>query len=90
MINLIQNIDISCIEFLYKIQHNLKSDIINKTMIFFTNLGDNGIIWIMISLILLCTKKIQKIRNYISNLTNRMLRYCKSDFKTSCSQTQTF
>lgn len=60
MINLIKNIDISCIEFLYKIQHNLKSDIINKTMIFFTNLGDNGIIWIMISLILLCTKKYRK------------------------------
>ena len=50
-------IDDSVINFLSKI-HNV---VLDKVMIFFTNLGDNGIIWIILILILLGIKKTRKI-----------------------------
>ena len=61
MFNFIQNIDISVIEKIYRFQHNLNSELFNRIMIFFTNLGDNGIIWIAIALILFLNRKYRKI-----------------------------
>ena len=61
MFDFIQNIDISIIEKIYRFQHNLNSELFNKIMIFFTILGDNGIIWIAIALILFLNRKYRKI-----------------------------
>ena len=61
MFDFIQNIDISVIEKIYRFQHNLNSELFNKIMIFFTILGDNGIIWIAIALILFLKRKYRKI-----------------------------
>ena len=61
MFDFIQNIDISVIEKIYRFQHNLNSELFNKIMIFFTILGDNGIIWIAIALILFLNRKYRKI-----------------------------
>ena len=61
MFDFIQNIDISVIEKIYRFQHNLNSELFNKIMIFFTILGDNGIIWIAIVLILFLNRKYRKI-----------------------------
>ena len=61
MFNFIQNLDISAIEKIYSFQHNLNSELFNRIMIFFTNLGDNGIIWIAIALILFLNRKYRKI-----------------------------
>ena len=60
MFNFIQNIDISVIEKIYRFQHNLNSELFNRIMIFFTNLGDHGTIWIVTALILLLNKKYRK------------------------------
>lgn len=43
------------------IQENLRSPLMDNIMYFFTLIGDNGIIWIIISLILLFTKKYKHI-----------------------------
>ena len=61
MFDFIQNIDISIIEKVYRFQHNLNSEWFNKVMIFFTILGDNGIIWIAIALTLFLNRKYRKI-----------------------------
>ena len=61
MFNFIQNIDISVIEKIYRFQHNLNSELFNKIMIFFTILGDNGMIWIAVALILFLNRKYRKI-----------------------------
>lgn len=61
MFDFIQNIDISIIEKIYRFQHNLNSKLFNKIMIFFTILGDNGMIWIAIALILFLNRKYRKI-----------------------------
>ena len=61
MFDFIQNTDISVIEKIYRFQHNLNSELFNKIMIFFTILGDNGIIWIAIALILFLKRKYRKI-----------------------------
>ena len=60
MFDFIQNIDISIIEKIYRFQHNLNSELFNKIMIFFTNLGDYGTVWIAIALILFLNKKYRK------------------------------
>lgn len=57
MINIIQNTDMSIVRLLY----NYHQSLLNHIMIFFTNLGDNGIIWIFITLILILNKKTRKI-----------------------------
>ena len=61
MFDFIQNIDISIIEKIYRFQHNLNSELFNKVMIFFTILGDNGMIWIAVALILFLNRKYRKI-----------------------------
>ena len=61
MFNFIQNIDISVIEKIYRFQHNLNSELFNKVMILFTILGDNGMIWIAVALILFLNRKYRKI-----------------------------
>ena len=61
MFDFIQNIDISVIEKIYSLQHNLNSELFNKVMIFFTILGDNGMIWIAVALILFLNRKYRKI-----------------------------
>ena len=61
MFDFIQNIDISVIEKIYSLQHNLNSELFNKIMIFFTILGDNGMIWIAVALILFLNRKYRKI-----------------------------
>lgn len=61
MFDFIQNIDISVIEKVYSLQHNLNSELFNKVMIFFTILGDNGMIWIAVALILFLNRKYRKI-----------------------------
>ena len=61
MFDFIQNIDISIIEKIYRFQHNLNSELFNKIMIFFTILGNNGMIWIAVALILFLNRKYRKI-----------------------------
>lgn len=61
MFDFIQNIDISVIEKIYRFQHNLNSELFNKVMILFTILGDNGMIWIAVALILFLNRKYRKI-----------------------------
>ena len=60
MFDFIQNTDISVIEKIYRFQHNLNSELFNRIMIFFTNLGDYGTVWIAIALILFLNKKYRK------------------------------
>ncbi len=38
----------------------LHCEALNKMMIFFTNLGDAGIVWILLAIVLLCFKKTRK------------------------------
>ena len=61
MLNFIQNIDIFIIKLFYNFQHNLNSKLLNSIMIFFTNLGNHGLIWIAVTLFLLSIKKYRKI-----------------------------
>ena len=65
MLNFIQNIDIFIIKQFYNFQHSLNSKLLNSIMIFFTNLGNHGLIWIAITLFLLSSKKYRKI-GYLS------------------------
>ena len=68
MPNFIQNIDISVVKLFYNFQHNLNSKLLNNIMIFFTNLGNNGLIWIVITLFLLFSKKYRKI-GYLATIS---------------------
>ena len=61
MFNFIQNIDILAVEKIYRFQHNLNSELFNRIMIFFTILGDNGMVWIAVALILFLNRKYRKI-----------------------------
>ncbi|MEG0770255.1 MAG: phosphatase PAP2 family protein [Clostridia bacterium] len=58
MIQFIQSIDFQILEFLRLIP---KSDIMNNIMVFFTTLGDTGLLWIIGCFILMCFKKYRKI-----------------------------
>lgn len=42
------------------IQDNLRNNLFTPAMVFFTHLGNKGMIWIIISLILICFKKTRK------------------------------
>lgn len=55
---IIQHIDINI---LYWIQNNLQNSFLNPIMIFFTSLGNLGLIWIAISILLILSKKYRKI-----------------------------
>ncbi|RRD40671.1 phosphatase PAP2 family protein [Leptotrichia sp. OH3620_COT-345] len=68
MFNIIQNADILAVKFFYTFQHLLQNDLFSKIMIFFTRLGDHGIIWIGLSTVLLLTKKYRKV-GFISLLS---------------------
>lgn len=54
----IQNIDINI---LYFIQNHIQNNFLNPIMIFFTTLGNLGLIWLIISFLLLISKKYRKI-----------------------------
>jgi undecaprenyl-diphosphatase len=54
MLDIIQAADAGALIF---IQENLRVSFLTAIMIFYTTLGNNGLIWIGISLILLCFKK---------------------------------
>lgn len=53
----ILNIDNSILDF---IQNNLRSSILDKTMILVTSLGNLGAIWILIALLFIATRKYRK------------------------------
>ncbi len=55
---LIQNIDSSI---LYFIQNHIQNQFFNPIMIFITNLGNMGLIWITIAIALLFTNKFRKV-----------------------------
>ena len=61
MLNFIQNIDIFIIKQFYNFQHSLNSKLLSSILIFFTNLGNHGLVWIAITLFLLSSKKYRKI-----------------------------
>ena len=61
MLNFIQNIDIFIIKQFYNFQHSLNSKLLSSILIFFTNLGNHGLIWITVTLFLLSIKKYRKI-----------------------------
>lgn len=46
-------------DFLYFLQ-TLHQPVLDKIMVFFTMLGDAGIIWILLALVMLCTKKYRR------------------------------
>ncbi|MGL4453978.1 MAG: phosphatase PAP2 family protein [Sarcina sp.] len=68
MFNLIQNFDTSM---MYKAQ-DLHNPILNSIMIFFTKLGDMGLIWLALGLVLLFFKRTRKagVLIYLSQLLN--------------------
>ena len=43
------------------IQDSLKNPVLDKIMVFITRLGNGGILWIMIGVLLLCTKKHRRL-----------------------------
>ena len=55
---MIQKIDIAILEF---INNNVQNPILDKIMPSITSLGDSGMIWIIISLILMISKKYRKV-----------------------------
>lgn len=55
--NFLQNIDFSILDF---IQNNLRSEFMDKLMIFITNLSNHGEIWIAIAVLFLLLKKYRK------------------------------
>lgn len=55
---LLQNLDM---EILYFINNHLRNPVFDKVMIVFTFLGDVGVVWILISLFLLVSKKYRKV-----------------------------
>ena len=57
MFTFIQNFDIAFTKFLYP----LKWDIFTKVMIFFTELGNHGLIWILLSLFLLFFRRTRRL-----------------------------
>ena len=61
MLNFIQNIDIFIIKQFYNFQHSLNSKLLSNILIFFTNLGNHGLVWIAITLFLISSKKYRKI-----------------------------
>ena len=56
--NLIQNMDIYILDFIHK---NIANNFLDKIMIFITSIGNLGLIWIAISLLLLISKKYRKV-----------------------------
>ncbi|EJO5346315.1 phosphatase PAP2 family protein [Clostridium botulinum] len=56
--NLFQNIDIYILDFIHR---NIANNLLDKIMIFITTLGNLGIIWIVISILLILSKKYRKI-----------------------------
>ena len=74
---------------IYRFQHNLNSELFNKIMIFFTILGDNGIIWIAIALILFLNRKYRKNWVIFYCFTYYMCTGCKCYFKASYTQAKT-
>ena len=46
--------------FLDFLQENIKSDVLDKTMVFITSLGNSGFIWIVICVVMLSFKKFRK------------------------------
>ncbi|MGO5064725.1 phosphatase PAP2 family protein [Clostridium sp. LCP25S3_F8] len=56
--NLIQNIDIYILDFIHK---NIANNFLDKIMIFITSIGNLGLIWIGISLLLLISKRYRKV-----------------------------
>lgn len=57
MFTLIQNLDMAFIKFIYPFKWNF----ITKIMIFFTWLGNHGVIWLLLCLLLLLSKKYRKL-----------------------------
>lgn len=58
MLKTLQNIDVTLLKF---IQDNLQNPILDKIMPLVTYLGDGGVVWIVISIILLINKKCRAI-----------------------------
>ncbi len=58
MIDMIQRFDVQILEF---IQVHVQNNVLDKFFSFATQLGDNGLIWIAISLFLLISKKNRKV-----------------------------
>ena len=58
MLEIISNLDINILNF---IRDNLSNPVMDKIMIFITTLGDKGILWIIIGIILLSMKKYRKV-----------------------------
>lgn len=58
MLEIISNLDINILNF---IRDNLSNPVMDKIMIFITTLGDKGIIWIIMGMILLSMKKYRKV-----------------------------
>ncbi|NFN87406.1 phosphatase PAP2 family protein [Clostridium sporogenes] len=56
--NLIQNIYIYILDFIHK---NIANNFLDKIMIFITSIGNLGLIWIGISLLLLISKRYRKV-----------------------------
>lgn len=56
--DILRNMDINT---LYFIQNHIQNPYLNPIMIFFTNLGNAGFIWIVLSIILLFTKKFKMV-----------------------------
>ncbi|EKS4343545.1 phosphatase PAP2 family protein [Clostridium sporogenes] len=56
--NFIQNVDIYLLDFIHR---NIANDFLDKIMIFITSIGNLGLIWIAISLLLLISKKYRKV-----------------------------
>ncbi|NFP92715.1 phosphatase PAP2 family protein [Clostridium sporogenes] len=56
--NFIQNMDIYLLDFIHR---NIANDFLDKVMIFITSIGNLGLIWIAISLLLLISKKYRKV-----------------------------
>lgn len=57
MFNFIQNLDVALLQMIQALQ----TDSLNKLMVFITHLGDYGILWISVSLLLFINKKTRKI-----------------------------
>lgn len=58
----ITDIDISI---LFIIQEHLKSPVLDRVMVFFTTLGNAGLIWIALSIVLISYKRFRKCGIYL-------------------------
>ena len=74
MIDFITSIDK---EILYFIQEFLRSEFFNRIFCFITSLGNGGFIWIVISIILLISKKTRKVG--VLSLCSLLLCYVTND-----------